>query len=756
MNISSNLFDLRAIAVTSIPGITAAKAKGLTESGFESAFDLLNFFPRRFVDRRNRVGIWSCELGVDALVLCTIKSVTSRYLRNRKELIEVVAFDDSGEMRVTFFNQGWRKRQLSAGMECAFFGKITEFKRERQMVNPLVDLIGDRTGRIVPIYPQSEKYRFKSGEMPRFIAAALAMAGHIVDPVPNAYLGDLALVGRSDAYRLMHLPEVPQDIISARQRLAFDELLRIQLHLVASKIYKERHAKGVVHYVGNFAQLAKVQSQPSALGRSTGGKVISVSGAFQPQLGLGQASNPRDLVSGFIASLPFALTTAQVKVIGEIALDMASKVPMHRLLQGDVGSGKTLVALIGCLFAIQSGYQTAIMAPTEVLAEQHFIAISRFIEGLEVDKSDGFGLFEDLVRPVTLDILTNKVPTAKRRKLLAQLVGGEIDLVIGTHALISEGVEFSRLGLVIVDEQHRFGVEQRSVLHERSGQKQNFEPDLLVMTATPIPRTAAMTMFGDLDYSVLDELPPGRTPIVTRWAKDQEQVAKVFARVTREVAAKRQAYIVCPLVGESEKIAASSAIATYEKLCVSELKGMRVGLLHGQLPSAQKAQVMELFRRRELDVLVATTVIEVGIDVPNATVMVILDAARFGIAQIHQLRGRVGRGSAQSYCYLVETSELEVSSSARLQACVDSSDGFFLAERDLELRGEGTLLGARQKGTSDLRVASLARDKKLLMRAREVAKSILGGTWDLAEFPLLRNELVAFLAEEDAEFLFRS
>ncbi len=747
----SNLFALKRVPPASAIGLTPVRSKAFIESGFESLYDLVNFFPRRYVDRRNHMGIWEATPGADVLVIGTVRSVTSRFTKGRREIVQVVVADQTGSLAVTFFNQPWRKRQLQPGLECALFGRMEVFGRKRQMVNPLVDLIGDRTGRIVPIYPQSEKYRFKPNELVKAIATTLKEAGRIEDPLPEAFRGSLGLIDRDSAYRLIHAPGDPEDYARARERLAFDELLRIQLQLVAAKAHKEQQARGIRHSVGALASKGRVR--PVAPDGRTAGFHTGAGGAFQPGLGL---SDSGDLASRFLAQLPFAPTSAQLRVVGEIAMDMASAVPMHRLLQGDVGSGKTMVAVCAALFAIQSGYQAVLMAPTEVLAEQHFLGISRLLAGLEVDAREEWGLFGDSRRPLKVEMLTNKVVGARRKSLLGELLEGRVDLVVGTHALLSEGVEFSRLGLVVVDEQHRFGVEQRSLLRERSLERQELEPDVLVMTATPIPRTAAMTIFGDLDYSVLDELPPGRTPIRTRRARNEEEIDKVFARLAREVASGRQAYIVCPLVEESEKVQAASATATYEELTATRLSDMRVGLLHGQMPTAEKAQVMERFRQHELDVLVSTTVIEVGVDVPNATVMVILDAARFGIAQIHQLRGRVGRGAAQSYCYLVETAELDSVGEGRLQACVESTDGFFLAERDLELRGEGTLLGARQKGTSDLRIASLAKDRRILESAREVARALVGEDPTLGAFEELRGELEGFASDQDAEYLFRS
>ncbi len=407
------------------------------------------------------------------------------------------------------------------------------------------------------------------------------------------------------------------------------------------------------------------------------------------------------------------------------------------------------------------------MAPTTVLAEQHHLGVSALLEGVEVPvEDDGATLFsgQGLTRPLRVALLTNRTGVAERRRLAEQLADGSVDLLVGTHALIEEGVRFSRLGVVVIDEQHRFGVEQRAALREKGAG--GATPDVLVMTATPIPRTAAMTVYGDLDVSVLDELPPGRTPIVTTWVRTgaggdsapSDAEAGVWEHVRGEVAGGRQAYVVCPLIEESEKLEARSAEQTYAELTAEgtgPLDGLSVALLHGQLPSAEKAGIMERFRSGELDVLVSTTVIEVGVDVPNATSMVILDADRFGIAQLHQLRGRVGRGAARSSCFLVgagSTPEGE----ARLEALVGSTDGFELAEIDLDLRGEGTIMGERQKGRNDLKLASLRRDRVWVERAREVAFELVDADPELADHPDLRDEVALLLGDDDTEFLLKS
>jgi ATP-dependent DNA helicase RecG len=507
------------------------------------------------------------------------------------------------------------------------------------------------------------------------------------------------------ALSLIHLPETMRDKEQARRRLAFDELLRVQLVLVMRKRELERTSRGLGHVVDG------------------------------------------ELVRRFHAALPYPLTTAQRRVIAEIEADLASPHPMHRLLQGDVGAGKTVVAVSTLLAAVQGRHQGALMAPTEVLAEHHAAGVRTLLGDLRVP--DPGNLFGE--RALRVELLTNRIAGGDRKEVLAGLADGSVDIVIGTHALIQEGVAFDSLGAVVVDEQHRFGVEQRAALRDKSS---GHVPDVLVMTATPIPRTAAMTVYGDLDVSVLDELPPGRTPIVTRWANGPLLELEVWADVRHEIAQGRQAYVVCPLIDESEKLEVASAEETYQRLSTGELAGLRLGLLHGRLTPSEKQMTMDLFRAGRLDVLVATTVIEVGVDVPNATVMVILDADRFGIAQLHQLRGRVGRGEHESVCWLV-TQEQE-GGNPRVEALVATTDGFELAEVDLELRGEGTLMSTAQKGRSDLKLASLRRDRELVQLARDAAFEIVDADLDLSGHRVLRDELDLLFTEEDEDFLSKS
>ncbi|HMK10525.1 MAG TPA: ATP-dependent DNA helicase RecG, partial [Acidimicrobiales bacterium] len=455
-----------------------------------------------------------------------------------------------------------------------------------------------------------------------------------------------------------------------------------------------------------------------------------------------------ELVTRFHERLPFPLTGAQRRVIGQIEDDLADPRPMHRLLQGDVGAGKTVVAVSALLVAVQGGHQGALMAPTEVLAEQHALGVRSLLSDLAVP--DPTTLTGD--RPLRVELLTNRTTAAERRRIAAGLADGSVDLLIGTHALIQEGVALRSLGVVVIDEQHRFGVEQRALLRAKG--RDGAVPDVLVMTATPIPRTAAMTVYGDLDVSVLDEMPPGRTPIITKWARSELDATQAWDEVRAEVAVGHQAYVVCPLIEESDKLEVASATETFERLQAAELKGLRLALLHGRLPAPEKAAIFEAFRAGSIDVLVATTVIEVGVDVPNATAMVVLDASRFGIAQLHQLRGRVGRGAAASVCWLIDDGAAE-GAEARLEALVKTTDGFELAEVDLELRGEGTIMGERQKGRSDLRLASLRRDREMVGIARDAAFEIVDTPGGIAAQPGLADELRLFVGDEEAEFLLK-
>ena len=703
------LSDLDGFPVDSIKSIGPKKTKALQKVEITSVLDLLTHYPRRYIDRTNQATIADLEYGEEGVVLAEVQRCSSRRLRGKRTMVTATLADSTGRLSLTFFNQPWRERQLQPGTQVIVYGKVEDYNGTKQMSSPGLDMVGDQTGKIVPVYPQSEKSGVSTGELGRWNALALQKCEPrgFSDPVPGEVLGRFDLIDRGRAFTNIHHPETMDDAKAARDRLVFDELLRVQLELVQRKLHLERTAAGIEHLLDG------------------------------------------NLVGEFHRQLPFELTGAQHKAIDEIEVDLASSRPMHRLLQGDVGSGKTLVAVSALLVAVQGGHQGALMAPTEVLAEQHHLGVKALLADFSV--SDESNMFGD--RPLRVELLTNRVTGTERSKVLADLASGQVDIVIGTHALIQEKVDFHSLGVVVIDEQHRFGVEQRAALRDKN--TSGLVPDVLVMTATPIPRTAAMTVYGDLDVSTLDELPPGRTPIKTSWAQGPIEEALVWENVRTEVEAGRQAYVVCPLIEISDKIEVRSAEETYEELSGGPLSELKLGLLHGRMTSAEKEAVMTAFRAGDIEVLVATTVIEVGVDVPNATAMVVVDADRFGIAQLHQLRGRVGRGAHESQCHFI-ADEVSNDGEERLAALVRTTDGFELAEVDLELRGEGTIMGERQKGQNDLKLASLRRDKHWVERAREIAFELVDPVTDLDAYPELLGELRLFLGEAESDFLLKS
>ena len=706
------LRDLAEIPLERLKGVGPALSERLGAMELYTVLDLLQHYPRRWVDRTRKTDIAALAVGEEATVFAEVRTVKGRRTRQGRSLVEAVVHDGTSMLAITFFNQPWREKQLSVGTEASFFGKLDVYRGKRQMTNPVVDVVGragvadEKTGVIVPVYPQSGKAEVFTWQLRTLVADALGKCKvrGFADPLDETVRSRDGLLDRSTALRAIHRPESMDEKNGAVDRLKFDEFLRMQVGLVARKRAFEAEETGIRHTVGG------------------------------------------PLVDAFRAQLPFALTGDQERALAEIADDLAGPAPMHRLLQGDVGSGKTVLALAALLIAVQGGYQGAFMAPTEVLAEQHYLGSLRLLEGLTV-AATGSLLTE---RPVRVELLTNRTTAAERRRISAGLASGEVDILVGTHALLYGDAQFSKLGLAVVDEQHRFGVEQRALLRGKGDQ-----PDVLVMTATPIPRTAAMLVYGDLDRSELREMPPGRTPITTTLV-DPSPLAQAAAweALRAEVAAGHQAYVVCPLVEDKGKVEAKAATAEYERLQDEELHDLRVGLLHGQMKSADKEAVMSAFRAGGLDVLVATTVIEVGVDVPNATVMIVEDADRFGLSQLHQLRGRVGRGAAQSYCFLFADPTTE-DGEQRLAAMAASTDGFALAEKDLEIRGAGEVFGEKQAGFSDLKLGRIPRDEAIVQHARRVAEEILDADPDLVRHEQLRDEVEDLLGD-DVEFLFKS
>jgi len=692
-------------------------AKALhTAFGYSTVEELLRHYPRRYVARGELTDIDQLHDGDVVTVLAEIVDTNNRPMRGRKgSLLEVRVSDGKKKLSLTFFNQAWRERELRVGRTGLFAGKIGTYKGARQLAHPEYLLIPDGTdteeaagefaGKLIPVYPASAK--LPSWKIGQCIRTILDVIEEIPETLPEHYR--MGLPSTNDALRNIHLPESLGDATKALERLTFDEALSLQLLLA-----RRRH------------QFETLHATPR-LFRSGG------------------------LLEIFDRNLPFELTAGQIAVGKEIESDMKSRHPMHRLLQGEVGSGKTIVALRALLAVVDTGGQGALLAPTEVLAAQHFRSISTTLGELA-----SAGMLGGSDRATRVVLLTGSTPVAVRREVLAQIKDGSAGIVIGTHALLSEGVEFSDLGLIVVDEQHRFGVEQRDALKLKA----QLPPHLLVMTATPIPRTVAMTVFGDLDISTLTELPKGRSPITTHVINELEKphfVERAWERIREEVAKGAQCYVVAPRIELSEKNDSDSAHSVeelFEQLSHQELASIRVGMLHGKLASDEKDRIMRAFAAGEIDCLIATTVIEVGVDVPNATVMVITDADRFGISQLHQLRGRVGRGSKPGLCLLLTKVEGESLAMERLHAVASTLDGFELARVDLDQRREGDVLGTAQSGTrSQLRLLRVLRDEKIIERSREIANELIAEDPDLVTHPALLQELKKLERDERADFI---
>ncbi|TAE58260.1 MAG: ATP-dependent DNA helicase RecG [Nostocales cyanobacterium] len=680
--------------LSELPEIGIRKADNLARLNLLTVRDLLFYYPRDHIDYARQVNIKELQGGETVTIIATIKRCNCfTSPKNQKlTILELLLKDNTGQIRVSRFyagarysNRGWQeslKRRYAMGSVIAACGLVKASKYGVTLDNPEIEVLanpGDTIesftiGRVVPIYGLTEGVM--ANTVRQAVLAALPAAVNFKDPLPPGLRKKYELMELKDAIPNIHFPKDSDTLKIARRRLVFDEFFYLQLGLL--------------------------QRQKQA-------KAIQTSAVLAPK---GQ------LLEQFNEILPFKFTNAQQRVINDILNDLQKPTPMNRLVQGDVGSGKTVVAVVAILAAIQSGYQAALMAPTEVLAEQHYRKL--------------VGWFNLLHLPV--ELLTGSTKTAKRREIHSQLETGELPLLVGTHALIQDKVNFQRLGLVVIDEQHRFGVEQRAKLQQKGEQ-----PHVLTMTATPIPRTLALTVHGDLDVSQIDELPPGRQAIKTSLLTGQQR-PQAYDLMRREIAQGRQVYVVLPLVEESEKLDLRSAIDEHQKLQESVFPDFQVGLLHGRMTSAEKDEAITKFRDNETQILVSTTVVEVGVDVPNATVMLIEHAERFGLSQLHQLRGRVGRGAAQSYCLLMSSSR-SPDAQQRLMVLVQSQDGFFISEMDMRFRGPGEVMGTRQSGVADFTLASLVEDEDVLLLARQAAEKVIDMDAGLARWPLMKEEL---------------
>lgn len=678
---SSVTGPIHEIDVQYVRGVGPRLAQLLRQVGAPTVEKLLYYFPRRYLDYNNRVKIAELEAGQDVTVIGTIRSVSAHNARNgNMAIVSVIVEDETGRMNAGWFYGKSGRAALESyqsrfvkGADVMVSGKVKwdSYKRMPAMDRPQLEILSYQdaagaqeadslhAGRIVPVYSLVEGLNL------RFLRKAIHQALQdylegIADPLPEEILTQYQLMDLREALRSIHFPESREASDRARERLVFDELFYVQLRLALMRAQYRRTAQG-----------------------------------------LSLSCKPGGYAEQFRAQLPFVLTAAQERVFTEIQTDVASAEPMYRLLQGDVGSGKTVVAVLTLLIAVENGYQGALMVPTEILAEQHYRKCVEWLTplGLRV------GLF------------VGKTGARERRALRQDLLNGQIHVAVGTHALIQDDVEFASLGMVVVDEQHRFGVRQRTMLKSKGNQ-----PDMLTMTATPIPRSLAMTLHGDLDVSLLDERPPGRTPIRTLLTT-RGRIHQAYQLIRQEILRGRQAYIVFPLIEESETLSAKAATTEAERLQAEVFQELRIGLLHGKMNPEEKDAVMSRFAAGQTDILVSTTVVEVGVDVPNATVMLIENADRFGLSQLHQLRGRVGRGTHQSYCVLASDSRSE-ETLTRLSILSESEDGFYIAEKDLELRGPGEFLGTRQSGLPDFLLADLIRDRATLEKAREAAFSL--------------------------------
>jgi ATP-dependent DNA helicase RecG len=665
--------------------------------GIETVGQLLHHYPRRYIDRSLVLPIGQLKIDAFATVIATVRSVKKRQTRRRQAMVTVTIGDGTGFLDLTFFNQPWAANLYREGMEIAVSGTVQLYRHRLQLANQEIEILRSdeqdlvHTGRITPVH------RATDGISPRTIRElvwrALEQVPTLPDPVPEDIRTAESLTDRDQALRWIHFPADQRELDTARERLKFDELFTLELGVGFRRRRLAAERTGIAH----------VTSAP--------------------------------MLDAFGASLPFEPTEAQRRAIAEVDRRMAAPQPMNLLLQGDVGSGKTLVAVHACLVAIASGHQAAIMAPTEVLAGQHLRSVTELLAGIgaasylerpadgaPTDQGSLFGDAKAAPPSISYALLSGSVTGTDRERVVKGAADGSLDLVIGTHALVQEGVTFADLSLAVIDEQHRFGLHQRTALSGKGAG----DIDVLIMTATPIPRTLALTYYGDLDVAVIDEMPAGRRPVRTWAARTADDRGAAESLVRDEVAAGHQAFVVCAAIDEGNRTQVRAAEAEAERLRTDVFPQLDVALLHGRMRPKEKDHTMERFRAGDADVLISTTVIEVGVDVPNATVMLVENAERFGLAQLHQLRGRIGRSGLQATCVLFDASEPgNEEARARIDAMVATTDGFALADEDLRLRGEGTLFDVRQSGMPDLKLARLAEDADLIARARDRAFALI-------------------------------
>ena len=674
--------------LTVLQGVGPRHAQTLGKLGMQTLGDMLYNFPRRYEDYSQLKPIKELFYGQQVTVIAAVQSVHSRPIRGGKaQLVEAIISDSTGGLRLSWFNQPWMANRLKKGDAISVSGKVEQYLGRLVMNNPdwePIEAENLHTNRIVPIYSLTEKVTQKwlRNLMNQVVAH---WAPRVTDHLPESVCSDAKLSELGEALLQVHFPDSQDKLKSARKRLAFDEIFFLQM--------------GVLRQKRDW--------------QSVTARIFDV---------------PDEWMNARIQALPFELTGAQQRAVDDILVDLGSGRPMNRLLQGDVGSGKTVVAALAAAIVANAGAQTAIMAPTSILAEQHFQSFSNLLAG-----ENGI-IPQDAIR-----LLVGDTPEAEKEAIRSSLADGSIKVVIGTHALLEDPVQFTDLQLAVIDEQHRFGVDQRAALRTKG-----HTPHLMVMTATPIPRSLALTLYGDLDLTVMDEMPSGRQPIATHVLRPQER-ERAYTLIRSQIKSGRQAFIIYPLIEESEKIDSRAAVDDHETLSKEIFPDLKLGLLHGKMRPDEKDTVMHKFRNREFDILVSTTVVEVGVDVPNATVMLVEGANRFGLAQLHQLRGRVGRGADQSYCLLIPDHE-DALENERLQAMAESNDGFVLAERDLEQRGPGEFLGTRQSGyASTLRMASLT-DLRLIENARSHAQKLfeMDANLEKPEHALLSEALERF------------